>query len=287
MPENTDTNTETKPEKTQYEQMADWAASQPAKVPAAYKKEDGSIDLAKLADAYKKQAEGAGTSGTEEEEAKGELTLDSIFELEDTGTGSADETLEEALGLSTKKSEIDWAAVEKEVLETGTMSSATLKAVRASGIPDSVIKATVKGYLSTRQEHYSKVASVLSPDNPAEGKKIMSKVLAYVNKNYTPEQKKAILEALQGPAGEETLRGLHQKWALVTQAANPTDTSRGGGASPGASPAQYQPFRTNAEMLAALQDTRYRSDPDFQKEVMIRAALAKGVSPERIKQLAG
>jgi len=275
------------PAKDQATLNAEMAASVPAMVPAKFKDANGIVNVQAMAEAYRElerkmhaasdpaaaAAQAAAAKAAEKPEI--ETTVAAAAAAQAAGATTFAEALSGAAAPAAGG--VDWKAAEAELAVSGTFKVETVTKLKAAGVPETVIIGMVNGHKARQQVIFSQAAELVG------GQGNLQAALAYAKANYTAEQKQALQQALGGPLSAQTLRGL---WAEAQQAGGAgegqqVDTSAqiGGGITP--KRGTIKPFLSQQEMMAAMNDPRYKFDPAYQGEVAARAAVAKGVSQER------
>ena len=235
----------------------DYAAEQAARsgqVPDKFKNEDGTVNVEALAKSYT-ELEKVAFSG-KKEEATPEPEPTPAPQAEDAPLTPLNEMLD------APKTTV-WDNVEKEAA-SGSLSEETLKSLRDSGVPDSIIASYTDG-LQAKKEARTQAAA-----NAVGGVDNLTKAMEFARNNFSPEQLEAFKGQLNGPTWEVTLKGLAMQAGLDINTAPRQDSVATSGPSAAPPSKEVVPFRDMAEQLAATSSPQYRTDPDYREHVAQR-----------------
>ncbi len=161
-------------------------------------------------------------------------------------------------------SDADIAELANEVGTAGELSEASLKKIESKGIPPHLAVQFVRGQQALQEQAVNSVYSAVG------GKEEFTKMSAWAATALSAEERaqfnKTVSEGDLG-AVQSAVRGLH---ARFTQAYG-TNGSLNGGTRGVAGPV---PFRSNAELIAAMQDPKYSVDPAYRDDVVRRLAIS-------------
>lgn len=241
-------------------------------IPAKFRREDGTVDVDALTASYlaleRKQ------SGLPAPDPKVEATA----QVEPEEPGPSDSLVDAFMDPPAPPTNDLWTKANTELVQTGTISASTTRALLASGVPQEVIANLVTGHKAKAKSDLERAIAIVG------GEEQFKQVIAWAKSNLTEEQRRKILSDVSGPNGEMILRGLAASAAAagaVTPPSTMVDTRSGTTFSPSAG--AVRPFESAAEMRAAFNDPKYRTDPEYQKMVARRAILTQGGDPTRVK----
>jgi hypothetical protein len=269
------------------------ALNNPQNIPAKFRKEDGTFDVDAMTQSYialEQKMSGGGSpdptpdtsSGSGgEQSSDGQDPLSSLADAQsqsvtsEESSGSESGSIEDALS-DPKPQPFDWQAAMHEVSTTGKVSDQTMANAKKAGIPEEAIKFAAAGYKAQQSSHFDKAAEIVG------GKDALNATLQWARENKSSEERKALIEGIKGPNGVMILRGLHAEatTAMRPEGASLVDTGKSGSALAPSSN-QVKPFRDQAELMAAIQDPRYKSDPDWRRQQEMRAAVTAGMDAKR------
>ncbi len=264
------------------------AMSNPAAVPAKFKKEDGTIDLDLLTASYvelEQKLSGKevtpATTAPVTDPAVTAATIEDQLKEGDQKTEDKAVTMEDILrGEQTTpegKSVVDWKKVENEMRSTGRLSNETIKSLEDSGVPREMIAVSINGIKLKQKEDMDRAAALLG------GADELSATLNWAKTNLNEAQRKTIIEQLNSPMGEQILLGLHAQYTAAQPKKEGTliDTSigGGGGAAPSGVSSEFgavTPFTDFREQQAAMGDVRYSTNPSYRQWVAMRLIASRG-----------
>lgn len=180
---------------------------------------------------------------------------------------SADATVAPSTPEQAVAAGVDLNALGKEYVANGNkLTDASLDALKAKGISADVVSTYVKGAEQQAAVIVSDIAAV------AGGEDKLKQVLEWAKSNLLAPEIAAynkILDAGDRLASKLAFEGLHSRFRNAT-GSEPTRTT-GAAVSTTSGPA---PFASKAEMVAAMRDPRYKSDPGYRDTVAKRLAAA-------------
>ena len=153
---------------------------------------------------------------------------------------------------------VDFDAYSPEVVDFGKLSDASRDALKKAGYQDSVIDTLVRGVLAEKELLTSKLHTA------AGGKDQFEKLIAW-GKSNLPEHEKTLIDEQLNGRGYTTALDLLKMRFEKAQDPQPINGS------PAANSGAYQ---SQAEMIAAMNDQRYRTDPAYRATVMRRVAIS-------------
>ena len=168
---------------------------------------------------------------------------------------------------------LDWDALEVQVVENGDLDQASYDALKAIGIPDTFVKDYINTVSTQAAAHVETVMSAFG------GEANLDKVKEYSQANYTKAEMDEIDLKLSDPATYKlTVDQLIASAGVVRTAAGALITAPNalGGESP-----VVKGFENEAQMVTAMRDPRYKTDPAFRQEVTSKVAAASFASNPR------
>jgi len=161
---------------------------------------------------------------------------------------------------------IDMAALTKEYAENkGVLSQATLDSLKAKGVPPETVASYVKGQEARAEVYTGKLAATVG--GPENMKAIFEWAALNVSKAEI-EAFNATMMSFNEPMAALALQGLSARY---TQAVGSQPRLVTG--SPVAGDSGVKPFASNAEVIAAMSDKRYKNgDAAYHAEVERRMA---------------
>ena len=219
-------------------------AGKPEDVPEKfYDAETGKVDYEAMAKSY-----------SELEKKQSGQTEDPKEPIDEPVTDAADDAVKEA-GL-------DMGALTKEYDDNGSLTDDSYKALEAAGIP----KATVDQYIQGQQALVSQAQTeAYSLTDGKEGYEAMS---AWAKANLSAEELgnyNTQVNSMNSKIREQAIRGLHSQFSADSGDGKPlvhggSTTGNTGG------------FGSRAQMVAAMSDSKYQSDPAYRAEVESKVA---------------
>jgi hypothetical protein len=194
-----------------------------------------------------------------------------------------DGTPKPTVGIPTVKDEpgkgtggLDIAGLTAEFGENGELSQGTYKKLAAKGLDKETVDLMIDGQMSRAREYAGTLAQV------AGGQEQLDSLFAWAGGNKTPEQVAALNQVFEGnnlEAAKMTLMGLAAEHAAAVASGKADPLGEGdtrlveGETAMGVTGAM--PFRSQAEVTAAMRDPRYENDPAYRKDVMNRLAVTE------------
>jgi hypothetical protein len=158
----------------------------------------------------------------------------------------------------------DLAAVAAEFEQTGSLSEDTYTKLAAAGFDRATVDSHIAGQVALAKQIRQDIASV------AGGEEKLTKVLEWAGKNLPKDQ----IEAYDAAAKSKNVNLVKLALAGIVQAfntANPAEPNLITG-QPAPLSGGVQPFRSNAEIVEAMRDRRYQTDPAYRELVARRMA---------------
>lgn len=160
-----------------------------------------------------------------------------------------------------------WASVEAEVTQSGELSAETRQQLADMNIPESVIEGYLGGLKATQAQAAQQAAEQVG------GAENLQSIIDWASKNLSAEERSSVNAALQAPGWETTLMGLKARM----DATQPVNNEPGPGPQTvGSMPSGVAPYSDQREMVAAIQDPRYGTDPQYTAFVQDRIRLSNG-----------
>lgn len=159
----------------------------------------------------------------------------------------------------------DVSALQSEYAKDGKLSDATLAALEQKGIPRKFVEQYVKGGEALTQKTVESLYAEVG------GKDNFNRMRGWAA-TLTKEERDAYQTAINtGNASVVALavRGMYSKYT----AANGKDPTLNSGS--GRAPSGPAPFRSRAEMVAAIRDGKYSTDPAYRSAVEARIAATQ------------
>ena len=267
-------------------EMAKFALTTPDRVPAKFRRSDGTIDVDALTTSYveleRRQSGGgkAPASGPAEDDGAVSVSEGLVGTSGAAPSPAADpgdllSSLDQSLGTAdpvTPNLQEVWKVASQEIA-SGGLTDATRNQLMSSGVPADMIK-TAEDTARIRMEQTR--AKAIEVAGTAQNLKA---TLDWAKANLPLEQRQAMVEGLRGPNAEILLQGLvdRARKAGVLGESGTLQTADGG--PPLSDNSRIQPFRDALEMQSVMADARYATDPDFRLMVMKRLAVSRGQDP--------
>lgn len=252
-----------KPAKGSPEYKAQMAARAPASVPAKFKNQDGSVDVAKLTQAYQ-ELERKNTQDSQEAAVTPPIAAA-------TASGKPEGiSIDDVFNTQSKPATDAWKLAQTELSTTKQLSAETKESLKkAYNATDEMIDGMIAGFQAQRLELGRRLADAVG------GQDKLTKVIEHAKVTMKPEQLQQLRVDLEGPNGALIIKGL-----LYTMPAAAAPTSASGvpastlNLAPGNAPPSITGFRSQTELLAAFNDPKYKSgDPAF-RELVARRMIA-------------
>lgn len=186
--------------------------------------------------------------------------LDSEAAAAEAGEETAKEAVESA-GL-------DFESLTAEVLETGDLTAESYEALAKIGISEDMVKVYLKGIEASAEVQ---IETVLAPAGGAEG---FAKISAWAAQELSDEDLAEYNTAVNNPTTAAfAVKALAARYAAAEGA--PASLI-----APSNSPREARgvtAFESSAEVVEAMRDPRYRTDPAYQRQVQQRLSASPGV----------
>lgn len=237
------------------EWSARMAAVAPANVPDKFKRPDGTVNMEALTQAYRELEQKQSGKPVVEQPA-----VETV--VESAEAPSLDSLLTAAPATS------GWDAAQAELATDGKISDATKAALKSKhGASDAVISSLEAGFKAQQSVTTSKLAESVG------GMENLKATLQFAASKLDPAGVKALKASLTGPMGPLVLKGLAAELAgtkvvTATPKGEPKsilDIATGGGTG-----GAVVPFKSAAEMMAAIRSPKYHQDPEFRDQVARR-----------------
>lgn len=162
---------------------------------------------------------------------------------------------------------LDYDAMEREYLETGKLSEAYYKQLEAAGISREMVDAYIAGQEAIAANIQAEVFDLVG------GQQQYQQMVQWAAQNLSPSQIDAYDRAVSSNDRDAiflAVEGLKARYAAAG-GMEPNLINGSGAASAG------NPFRSTAELTAAMRDPRYAKDPAYRAEVMERLKQSNNV----------
>lgn len=160
---------------------------------------------------------------------------------------------------------VDTEALSKEWAEKGELSQASYDKLAKAGITKDVVDDYIAGKLAQQEQRTQEGFSLVG------GKENYAEMISWAKANLTPAESQAFNAQVGGSkeAAMLAVRGLHSKFVAATGSAPK-------GLLTGAAPAgegNRSGFASRTQVVAAMSDPRYESDPAYRATVMARLSV--------------
>lgn len=167
----------------------------------------------------------------------------------------------DALGKDLKAKGVDFNQAIKEYNEYGALSSKTMADLAQAGYPAEVIE----GFIESRQNLESEFTNAVY--NSAGGEQAYNKVIEWAQGNLSPKVLNSFNRAIDNNNLEAvTLMFEGMKAKMVAKQGTRNPTIMGGGVTNGGA----KGFSSKQEVVAAMSDPRYGTDPSYTRSVEMR-----------------
>ena len=193
----------------------------------------------------------------------------SYTELEKKQSGQKEEVKDESVeepktaNDAVEKAGLDMGKLTEEFDTNGELAEDSYKALEAAGIP----KATVDQYIQGQQALVAKAQSeAYSLTDGKEGYEAMS---GWAKANLSAEELTNYNTQVNSPNSkvrEMAIRGLHAQFSADSGDGKPLVHGNNSATADGSG------FKSRAQMIEAMQDSKYQSDPAYRAEVEARVA---------------
>lgn len=265
--------------------MASFVLNTPERVPAKFKRADGSIDVDGLAASYaelERRQSGAPAQPAADAPAPTQdlSSLGSDESTENTPPSTSDilGSLDNALGTAEPKVpdlKEAWETAKAEIA-AGKLSEEARKRLLDGGVPAEIISDAEAASSRRTEELKAKAVEI------AGSAKDLQATLDWAKANLPLDQRQAMVTALQGPNAETLLSGLVQRARLAGALGEQGYLQSADGGPPPSDNARVRAFTDAREMQAAIADSRYQTDPEYRKTVMKRMMVTRGQDPARL-----
>lgn len=208
----------------------------------------------------------AGKFATAEELEKAYLELQAKLgqpEGEESETPPSEATEEEA-GEALESVGLNINEFTSEFDETGALSDASYKKLADAGIPREIVDAYIEGQLAKQEATVTAVKAVAGGD---EG---YARMADWAQRNLSKGELTAFNKAVSGTDVEAVKLAVQGMYARYTDAMGNDPDLIGGDVS--GSGTAISPFRSMAELTAAMRDPRYKKDEAYRADVERRLA---------------
>jgi hypothetical protein len=167
---------------------------------------------------------------------------------------------------------LDWNDVSTTLQTTGDLKPEHYEALKKSGIPEEVVRDYVQGQRVVQEMRFERTAEYVAQQSGRDGNEMLEKMLAWASTGGLGKAQTDAVNTLL--AGEDTWKQGIDTLAASFIKANPmygegNQISGNGGGTSGT-----VAFTTKQEMVAAMQDPRYKSDPVYRNSVRSRVAIS-------------
>ncbi len=170
-----------------------------------------------------------------------------------------------------------WDQATKDLETTGAITESTVAALKAINTPDSAIASIARDFAAKAQSDMDSAYGVCGD------KAGFDATIAWAKESLNPEELRQFDVGLKTPHALMILAGIHARAAAAAPLpSGQVDTGTGENAIIGNTGA-LTPFATREDCLRFMQDPKYRTDPDFRKEVEIRQMMMSGVSYQSLR----
>lgn len=254
------------PDEVHLQQIEKQLLANPNSIPDQFRKETPEASVATFMQSYK-ELRGFATKTAQEN-----ATLKKQTEPPKADAVPPPDTTPLGIPEPPKPSDL-WTKVEQVVGQTGDLPPDLREEIRKAGIPDTVIDTTLNGYKVQRTNILNEASSLVG------GAENLKAVQEWAAKSLDPQERVAADAALRSPAWKTTLVGLHARWRQSQPTANdPSPTPTG---SPNYGSSAPKAFQSQYEQDKAFADPRYKVDPDYRNEVVLRLQATHAASQRR------
>jgi hypothetical protein len=165
------------------------------------------------------------------------------------------------------ETQVDINSIAEEYAQTGTLTKEHYAALEAKGFDKQTVDNYVEGQKARAVQLRADLAAV------AGGEEAMQKVLSWAQQGLSESEQKAYNDALatRNPElAKIALQGVVAKY----EKARPAEPERLNGSTGGSGNAGPQPFANQSEMLVAMRDKRYATDPVYRRSVEQRTMVS-------------
>jgi hypothetical protein len=167
---------------------------------------------------------------------------------------------------------LDWNDVTSTLQTTGDLKPEHYEALKKSGIPEEVVRDYVQGQRVVQEMRFERTAEYVAQQSGRDGNEMLEKMLAWASSGGLGKAQTDAVNTLL--AGEDTWKQGIDTLANSFIKANPmygegNQISGNGGGTSGT-----VAYTTKQEMVAAMSDPRYKSDPVYRASVRSRVAIS-------------
>lgn len=168
----------------------------------------------------------------------------------------------------------DWGKWEGELNATGVLSNGSRELIKQRfGMPDSVIDGYVSGYQLKLKQTADRAADLVG------GQETLRSVVEWAQQSLNDAERDSVNNALRSPGWENVLIGLKARMEQNSPTRN-EPKNHSGFTKPGVSNAA-EPFANKREMVAAMQDPRYKTDSKYQEWVYAKIRASSKLKVEQ------
>jgi hypothetical protein len=166
---------------------------------------------------------------------------------------------------SVKDGKVDLTPFHNEWAEKGEISEESFGKLEQMGFPKELVQQYIKGFQATQAQEAQALFSEVG------GEQNYKAMTEWASKNLSPDEIKAYDEMVS--RGDVTtakiaIKGLHAQYKAANGSA---PKLIGGKAAPDTA---LSPFRSTSEVVTAMADPRYKTDPAFRKDVEKRLEIS-------------
>ncbi|WYW00667.1 head assembly [Pseudomonas phage vB_PpuP-Vasula] len=226
------------------------------------------------------QAEVPNEGGDEGEgEQESEEGFEPLGDIPDELTQTSNQISEYADGFAQMKAQaverglpVEMAAqVEREYTEDGSLSEASLKALEEAGFGRGFVQAYIKGQESLAEQYVGRIMEF------AGGKASFERVVAHMASN-SPDALEALEEAIQRQDIKSVKTTINLAMASQTKkfgkAPARSVSARAPASAPRATAPAVEGFSSTDQMVKAMGDKRYATDPAYRAQVQAKVAAS-------------
>jgi len=154
---------------------------------------------------------------------------------------------------------LDYNAISERFQQTGELATEDRAALNKAGIPDAMIDAYIDGQRARADAYVSSIKETVG------GAEEYAKITTWAAQGLSKSEIAAFNKVIEGndpEAAKLAVAGLKQRYESALGAEPKLVQSQTGPAAGG------DVFRSNAELVKAMQDPRYRSDPAYRNDVI-------------------
>lgn len=154
----------------------------------------------------------------------------------------------------------EWNTWTSELATTGQLSPESREAIKSKfKMPDNVIDGYVSGYQLKLRQTADRAAELVG------GQDNLKAVVEWAQQSLKDDERESVNSALRSPGWENVLLGLKARMDQTSPVKG--EPQRFEGVAKAGVPASIEPFANKREMVAAMQDPRYKTDSKYQNWV--------------------